>query len=390
MGALGRLGINQRIRGVGLGLAMPRRPWKRTAADGPPTRVLAIRPDHLGDLLLTTPALRLLRSTLPEAQITLLAGTWNAEAAHHLPAVNEVLTLDFPWFDRRPRGLPWEPYGLLRREAARLRGLHFDAAIILRHDFWFGAALAAAAEIPCRVGYDLPETRQFLTNAVPFPGERHEVRQAFELVGAAFAPANRGAPGPAEFETTGEERAAASRWLREHEAGRPLVAVHPGAGAAVKLWRAERFGELVRALHDRHGAAVVLTGGLGERPLVEQIAAHSGGQALALLGAPLGKLAAVLQHCSLAIGVDSGIMHLAAAVGAPTVRLFGPVSSARFGPWGEPERHRVIRADLPCVPCERLDFPPDELPFHPCVRSIRVEQVVDAASSLLPAGSGAR
>ena len=83
------------------------------------------------------------------------------------------------------------------------------------------------------------------------------------------------------------------------------------------------------------------------------------------------------------MGVDSGIMHLAAALGVPTVRLYGPVDPVRFGPWGSPERHRVVRAELPCVPCNRLDFSEDELALHPCVRAITVDAALEAARPFL-------
>lgn len=385
MGAPGRLGIKQRLRGAGLGLALTSRLQKIAPPGKPLDRILVVRPDHLGDLLLSTPALRLLRTTVPDAQITLLTGPWNAEAAHHITSVDEVVTVDFPWFDRRPHALPWNPYLVMRQAAAALRGHQFDAAIILRHDFWYGAALAAAAGIPLRAGYDLPESSPFLTVPVPFQGERHEATQAFELVRAAFAPSSGASPGHAEFDTTPQEQAEAGRWLSENAASEPIVAVHPGAGAAVKLWGAEPFGEVVRALRDQYRATVVLTGGNTERPLVEQIASQAGGPVPMLVDAPLGVLAAVLERSALAVGVDSGIMHVAAAVGTPTVRLFGPVSAGRFGPWGDPERHRMVRAELPCVPCGRLDFPEHELRFHPCVRSIRAGQVLEAISSLLPA-----
>ncbi|MEK7214233.1 MAG: glycosyltransferase family 9 protein, partial [Chloroflexota bacterium] len=322
MGAPSRLGIKQRIRGAALGLALRSQRRKIPPAGKPPDRILVVRPDHLGDLLLSTPALRLLRTAVPHAQITLLTGPWNAEAAGHITSVDEVATIEFPWFDRRQHIPPWNPYLIMRQAAAALRDSQFNAAVILRHDFWYGAALAAAAGIPLRTGYDLPETRPFLTELVPFPGEQHEAAQAYELVRAAFAPSTDALPGPAIFQVTPQERAEAGRWLSENAATGPVFAVHPGAGAAVKLWGAEPFGALVRALRDQYRATVVLTGGNTERRLVEQIASRAGGAVPELLGAPLGVLAAVLQSCTIAVGVDSGIMHLAAAVGTPPVRLF--------------------------------------------------------------------
>ena len=92
-----------------------------------------------------------------------------------------MFVCDFPWFNRRPKGRAWEPCVTLWREAARLRVLGFDAAVILRFDFWWGAALAALAGIPRRVGYDVAECLPFLTEPVPYPPGRHEVVQNLKL-----------------------------------------------------------------------------------------------------------------------------------------------------------------------------------------------------------------
>lgn len=102
-----------------------------------------------------------------------------------------------------------------------------------------------------------------------------------------------------------------------------------------------------------------------------------------LVGASLGQLAAVLRRCQLVVGVDSGVLHLAVAMGTPTVHLYGPVSAATFGPWGEKGRHLVITSNMPCVPCDRLDYSPQEVKDHPCVTSIGLEPVAAAAESLL-------
>ena len=348
-------------------------------------RVLVIRPDHLGDLVLSAPALQRLRSMLPDAQIALLVGSWNRELAEHMPYIDQVLTFPFPWFDRQPKKALWDPYVLLNQEAQRLRGDRWDLALVLRADFWWGAMLAARADIPHRVGYALPEVAPFLTNAVPYVPGRHEAEQNLALVEAVLPGGFEGSPAgsaPA-FTLTTEEETFADRWLEQY--GNPVlpVLIHPGAGAAVKHWRAERFSALADVLAAEHGATVVVTGSEGERGLVEEIVAHGHAGHLGLIGAGLGQLAAVLQRCALAIGVDSGIMHLAAALGVPTVRLYGPVDPARFGPWGSPERHRVVRAELPCVPCNRLDFSQAELSFHPCVRAITVDAALEVARPFL-------
>jgi heptosyltransferase-2/heptosyltransferase-3 len=94
-------------------------------------------------------------------------------------------------------------------------------------------------------------------------------------------------------------------------------------------------------------------------------------------------LAAVYRLCALVVGPDSGPLHLAVAVGAPTVHLYGPVHRRTFGPWGSPQRHAVVTSDWACVPCNRLDWPERSLAEHGCMRDIGVEQVLAAARERL-------
>ncbi len=102
-----------------------------------------------------------------------------------------MLVCDFPWFNRRPKASAWEPYTLLRREAARLRAQAFDLAIIMRFDFWWGALLARLAGIPQRLGYAVPDVQPFLTQAVAYESGRHEVEQNLRLVQAAGSAGSR-------------------------------------------------------------------------------------------------------------------------------------------------------------------------------------------------------
>jgi heptosyltransferase-2/heptosyltransferase-3 len=105
-----------------------------------PESILLIRPDHLGDILLLTPALGALRRALPSARLTLLVGPWSAAALANNPDVDAVETLPFPAFERKAKGNPAAPYRLLFAEAEKLEG-RFDTAVVLRYDHWWGAWL---------------------------------------------------------------------------------------------------------------------------------------------------------------------------------------------------------------------------------------------------------
>ena len=174
--------------------------------------MLLIRPDHLGDMLFATPSFHLLREALPHARITLLAGPWSQAVVAGNSDLDELLICRFPGFERQPKRSAAAPYRLLRATARELAG-RFDTALVLRFDHWWGAWLAAAAGISRRIGYDRPETRPFLTDALPYRSERHEVEQNAALV-AALAPAAAGRVGPLRFTISEAARAWAADWLR--------------------------------------------------------------------------------------------------------------------------------------------------------------------------------
>ncbi len=162
-----RLSILLLVRLLGWpGLRRPTRIYDR------PTRILLVRPDHLGDLILTTPVLQALQDHAPNAELTMMVGPWSREIVARHPALKQVLTCSFPGFQRAAQGT-LAPYTLLFRTARQLRHERYDLAINLRPDFWWGAALLYLAGIPRRVGYALQPGLPFLTQALPFPEAEH-------------------------------------------------------------------------------------------------------------------------------------------------------------------------------------------------------------------------
>jgi lipopolysaccharide heptosyltransferase II len=361
-------------------------------------RILLIRPDHLGDVLLTTPALAEVRRTFPEAHITYLVGPWSREVVARNPNIDEVQTCAFPGLRREAQGA-LEPYRLLWRMAGRLHRQQYDLAIVMRPESWWSVWLVYLAGVPLRLGHAHALQTRFLTLALPVQPYEHATSQNLRLARtAAFlwtgtAPTKEAAPGepPLEFVPTDEEWA----WVRGRlaEAGitekDTVLVIHPGTGASVKLWGAGFWAQVADTITQTYGARIVLTGAEGERTLVEEVASQMRAPVLALIGeTDVGKLAALLGRAALVLGVDNGPLHLATAQGTPTVRIYGPTDPRIFGPWGPPATQKVVQAKRPCpgcavIPCGRLDWLPEELPAHPCVRSVSVEEVLGAAGRLL-------
>lgn len=370
-------------------------PWRiggRGTGMAPPARVLVLRLERIGDLLMVADALAALRAALPAAHIDLVVGSWNAALAGALGVVDVVESLDAPWLARGAVGATW-PAMIARARSWRRRG--YDLAINLEPDIRSNLliGLSGAAR---RVGYWTGGGGALLTDALAYDPTAHTRDNAVRLVtgivppGTVEAPdatAGRGlSPGAtARLTLPAEARAQADRLLGPRD-GRRLIAVHASGGRAIKQWPVERFAEVAARLGREFDATIVLTGTTTDEPLVRQVQSRlpAGLRVLDLCGdIDLLALATVLARCDLLVTGDTGPMHLAAAVGTPTAAVFGPSDPARYRPLVD--RHRVVRIDLPCAPCNRIRRPPVRCQggVPDCLAGIDVGQVLAAARELL-------
>ena len=309
--------------------------------------------------------------------------------------------LCFPGFQRATQGA-LAPYTLLFRTARQLRREHYDLAINLRPDFWWGAALLYLAGIPRRVGYALQPGQPFLSEALPFPPTEHATVSNLRLASAGLVALNYQPLAepftperyPARFTPTADEQSWASARLRAEGIAddAPLIIIPPGSGGAVKLWRSEAWASCANTLRARltspRQARILLTGSPAERALVEEVAQGIPAGVTLVTDATIGQLAALLARATCVLTVDNGPGHIAAAQDTPSVHLFGPTDPRIFGPWGSATRHTILASTQRCpgcpiIPCGRLDWSLEELAAHPCVRVISEQQVLAAADKLL-------
>lgn len=360
------------------------------SADPGVTRLLVIRPDHLGDVLLTTPAIRTLRAAMPNAEIHALVGDWSAEPLSYYDEIDQVLTLPFPGFKRGAAANALSPYRLAFKSANKLRRIGYHAALILRPDHWWGALVTFLAGIPNRIGYTHPDVAAFLTRGVDQQHE-HAVLQNLRLVRAFIdQPYLTDDPyrQPLIFPVHDADRGVIDDELyaRAVTDDKPLIAIHPGSGTWVKRWETEKWAQVADVLARQLDAIVVFTGGDHERDLVQDIMDRMKQHAVSLVGETgVGGLAALYQRAQIVLGPDSGPLHLAVAVGTPTVTLFGAADPVEFSSWGSPEKHPILFSEIGCRPCRILDWGTDDPAYHPCVREITVARVLEAANRALHA-----
>jgi len=336
-----------------------------------PRSILIIRPDHLGDLVLAAPALPAIKAAHPQAKLSAWLGPWGEPVWRQHPSLDAIEVCPFPGFTRAAKPNPLAPYRLAVEQARVLRG-RFDLAINLRFDFWWGAMAASWAGIPV-AGYDIAECQPFLAQAIPYHLGFHETDQNLRLVAAISGqPVSRPDSTPLFLDG-------------RLPAGLPegAIAIHPGAGAEVKLWDEEKWARLADALAN-DGPIVINAGSAEEVAMAERIRGLMRQPAGLAQGLSLPELAAFYRHCRLVVGADNGPVHIARSVGTPTVALFGPTNPGQFGPHPQDSvPHQVVRLPWRCIPCGRLDYNPIELTYHLCVRLIEPEMVLVAARRVL-------
>jgi ADP-heptose:LPS heptosyltransferase len=342
---------------------------------------LVLRLDRMGDVLMSLPALGTLRAALPRARIRLAVGRWSEEIARRAP-VDEVLVWSAPWVARR--GEAADSLRGLWRRARALRAPGLDVAIDLQGDLR-SALLMALSGARRRVGYANTGGAYLLTDVVPLD----ETVSWVEQNQAAMAVAVRGAsPVPAPHTRDGDRQAAERVFadLGLATARRPLVGIHPSGGRLVKQWDPARWGAVAARLESEFGATIVLTGSEADRPLAEAVTRDLRERPIDLIGRlGVAQTMAVIAGLDLFLSPDTGPMHMACALGTPSVTVFGPSDPVRYFS-GRGPRHVVARAPLWCSPCNLIRKPPAEcIGAEPpeCLRLVSVDEVHVHASRLL-------
>ncbi|HLI88131.1 MAG TPA: glycosyltransferase family 9 protein [Ktedonobacteraceae bacterium] len=368
----------------------------------PDAHILVIKMAGIGDLLLATPALRGLRESYPQARIDLLVTPDSAGLLNDWPVIDNIIVLDKYLFDY-PQQMITHPRRLLRLLPLwrTLRNGHYDAALLLHHlTLPFGRLkhqiLMRATGTRWRIGLDNGHG-WFLNVRVKDNGfgAMHEAEYNMAVAVAAGATVRNKR---LEVPLSEGEREQARRLVYgdepPEEVARPIIAMHPGSGgySLARRWAPDRFAQLADTLFRDVGGQLLLLGGPEESELHHHIMSmmQSRMPARSLAGQGSVKVAAaVLELVDLFAGNDSALMHLAAAVGAPTVAIFGLTNHKAWGPYtgdAHSKRATVVRLDLPCMPCfyrgHDLGTPEGCIP-RDCLGWLGVDPVAAAARRML-------
>ncbi len=317
-------------------------------------RILFISLSNIGDIVLTTPAMRVLSESFPDARMDIMVGPNGAELFKRHPAIFKVIEYDkhIPLRDKR---------GLIRK----LRKVKYDLIVDIRNSLFPFLLGAKYRTSPIQVP---PKT-------IKHKKQQHMWKLSSLGIGLDMADA------PFYLHISPEDNDYIEKIMRDFDRDKPIVAISPGAKSEIKKWPKENYAELTGKLTKELDAQIIMVGDDMDSSLIKEIAISVERDIADLSGrTTLCQLVSLLGRCDLLITNDSAPLHMAGAVETKVLAIFGPTDPGSYGPTGGDDR--VVRKRLHCSPCGKAQCEFN----HECMREIRVSDVFSVAKEMLKSG----
>jgi heptosyltransferase-2 len=318
----------------------------------------------IGDVVMTLPAMAAIRRAFPRAKISVLAKPWVADIFSLCSDVDDVIVYQSPGVHKGIKGL--------FRLVGELRERKFDAAILLQNAIE-AAIIAFMARIPIRAGYNADGRGPLLTHSVKRTRAVRRIPQVDYYLEMVRTLGCEGGNRDFHLTLNQDDKNRAGEILHHYGIGQEdfLVGIAPGATyGAAKKWFPERFATVADRLIEEFSSQILLFGSAGDRESTQAVSRHANHALTDLSGVTtLREAISLISRCRLFISNDSGLMHVAGALGVPTLAIFGSTNPVTTSPPGE--KSIVVHKDLPCSPCLKTTCPTD---FR-CMDLIGVEDV---------------
>lgn len=336
-------------------------------------RILVVRLRSIGDTVLTTPTLYALKRFLPHTQLDILLEDWVAPVLEGFECVDNIVTLK--------RGSTAARAGVARH----IRATRYDVAYNL-HGGTTATLLTRASGARHRVGYSSYQYGRLHNHLAPSSSslwgrdKTHSVEQQLALVGWTGVPVTDRPP--TQMAITDQAVASISARLRAaglDETRTPFAVIHPAAAFDTKQWATERFARVAEILASR-GLAIVAITASTEAHVADRLKKQMTAPVVAFTDLSLPEVTALLSQARLFVGNDSGIAHMAAAVGVPSVVIFGSSNTAHWRPWAKAPAEVVVE-EMECQPCHGYFCEKFEQPE--CIKRVPVERVLGSIDRVL-------
>jgi ADP-heptose:LPS heptosyltransferase len=349
-------------------------------------KILIFRTDRIGDLVMTLPAIKLLRERYPEAKLHLVTGRWNEPILNYVKYFDLIHFWSPSWISR---GEESDSFLRLCLRVIKIRKEQYDLSIDFTSDvrinllMWLSGAKR-------RIGYSDSGGGAYLTETVEDRGI-HRVEQNMEPLKTLGIAEKDYVP---KLEGTIQFESGIGKTLGDFD-GKNIngnitqyIIIHPWGGRPVKTWRMEKYAGLAKIIREKFKIDIILTGSRQDNGLCESIKEKRGIGVLNLAGKfTFEQMMSAMKSALVFISPDTGPMHIAVALGVPTVTLFGPSDPAKYGPYGDRKLHRVIVSkDISCLHCNKIRKPPGRCfkdGISICMDAISVEDVFKECMALL-------
>jgi len=324
-------------------------------------KILCIKPRGIGDIVLSTVILDDLKKTFPSAEIHYLTETFAKDAFANNSLIAKVHTM--------------EKTGFVLKVAARLRKEKYDLII----DLWSNprsAQITFLTHAKYRVGFSY-RGRKYAYNILGTSekGEHHAAEHNLELLKALGIEITSKR---IHFYVSDGYNNCAKEFIRLNlPIDKKIVGIIPSGGWASKRCDANKWVEICNAIKQKYDVVFLILWGPGDESDSNYIKSILKDDAVLIPEVKIGKLSALIKNCDIVIANDSGPMHIAAALGVPTLGIFGPTNPKAHGPYS-PNSDYVIKEDLHCIICNKLECPYD----HECMRQLPVEKVLSKFENL--------
>jgi lipopolysaccharide heptosyltransferase II len=330
--------------------------------------ILFIRVDRVGDMVLSTPAYKAIKTAFPQVRLTVMASMVNAPILKNNPYVDEIIV-----YDR---------FASLTEKVRLLKGLrarHFDLAIDPFDDHELETAwMAWMSGSTNRIGYAAFGREVFLNASIQKRDEKkHFVDVTLDLMKAIGVSSDNKLP---VIYLDEDEQSWATQWINEKGLqSKMLIAVHPGAYYETQRWPQDYYADLIRLIRECTEAKVIIFGGPRDASLIEDILANVKNPVCISIQEDIRKFFAVLSFCRLLVCNNSGPLHCAIALNIPTISFMGPTIKERWVPIGGV--HHVFRRDeLPCIGC---NLGTCKIKTHDCMRLIKPQIVMERMLAMM-------
>jgi len=367
-----------------------RRAEKKVWSQSAIKKILIIRLDNLGDVVLATAIFPVVRKKFPEALITVMVRHGAREVLQGNPHIDEIICHDIPWNKERMSlkervnnfvdnlSYPKKLLGIVRY----LRKQQYDLAIELRGEFRNILLFTYLAKAKWRVSYNKTGGEYLLTHFTEFEPGLHEIEKNYKLLRLLGISDETGKtrkmmifPGPRDQEKVDAFLAG----LKERNVSGKLIAIHPG-GKAIQRWEPAKFGQLAEILKEKYQATILITGIKSEIPIINDVIKNMKFHPQVIAGKfKVKEFAYFLTKIHLLICNDTGVLHIASAMDSQTLAIFGPTNPKVFGH----KNIRTVQTKLPCLAinhetCQISQGKPGE-----CIKRIEVCDVINEVESLL-------